>query len=227
MIESLLAFLGDPAHWTGPTGIPTRLLEHIWFTVLAVGLGAAVALPLGFFIGHTGKGAFLVINSGNAFRSLPTLGLVTLAVLLMGLGIVPVLIALVALAVPPILTATYAGIRAVDPQTVDAARGMGMRPRQVLFRVEVPVALPLILSGLGSAALQVISTATVAAYVALGGLGRFLIDGLAVRDYGEMIAGAVLVGLLALVVDGLFAVLTKVLVSRGLRAEDRTTRATA
>jgi osmoprotectant transport system permease protein len=219
MIDSLLAFLADPAHWSGPRGIPVRVLEHLWYTVLAVGAAALIALPLGFYIGHTGRGAFLVINSGNAFRSLPTLGLVTLVVLVLGLGLLPVLVALVVLAIPPILTATYAGIRAVDHQAVDAARGMGMLPRQVLLGVELPVALPLILSGLGSAALQVISTATVAAYVALGGLGRFLIDGLAVRDYGEMIAGALLVGALALTIDALFALLNRLLVSRGLRAD--------
>jgi osmoprotectant transport system permease protein len=221
MIDSLHAFLADPAHWSGSRGIPVRVLEHLWYTVLAVGAAALIALPLGFYIGHTGRGAFLVINSGNAFRSLPTLGLVTLVVLVLGLGLLPVLVALVVLAIPPILTATYAGIRAVDHQAVDAARGMGMLPRQVLLGVELPVALPLILSGLGSAALQVVSTATVAAYVALGGLGRFLIDGLAVRDYGEMIAGALLVGALALGIDALFALLNRLLVSRGLRTSAR------
>jgi osmoprotectant transport system permease protein len=223
MLSGLIDFLTDAANWSGPAGIPTRIGEHLTYTVLALGLASVIALPVGLFIGHTGRGAFLAINSGNAARSLPTLGLVTLAVLLLGLGVVPVLIALVALAVPPILTATYAGIRNVDEQTIDAARGMGMRERQVLVSVELPIAMPLILSGLCSAALQVVSTATIAAYVALGGLGRYLIDGLSVRDYSEMLTGAVLVALLALAIDGLFAMLSRLVVSDGLTGRVRGT----
>jgi osmoprotectant transport system permease protein len=144
-------------------------------------------------------------------------------VLATGTGFLPVLAALVALAVPPILTATYAGVRAVDPQVVDAARGMGMTPPQVLFRAEVPVALPVIFSGVRSAALQVVATATIAAYVALGGLGRFVIDGLAVRSYAEMLTGAVLVALLAITVDLVLAGVQRVVVSPGVTGRFRTT----
>lgn len=226
MLSGLIDFLSDPAHWSGPTGIPTRLLEHLSYTALALAIALLVALPVGMYIGHTGRGAFLAINSGNAARSLPTLGLVTLAVLVLGLGLVPVLIALVALAIPPILTATYAGIQGVDHQTVDAARGMGMRERQVLLQVEMPIALPLVISGICSAALQVVSTATIAAYVALGGLGRYLIDGLAVRDYSEMLGGAVLVGALALVIEGAFVLLARWVVSDGLTGRVRRSVAT-
>jgi osmoprotectant transport system permease protein len=213
---SLLEFLSDPAHWSGPSGIPTRLLEHVWYTLLALGIATAIALPVGLLIGHTNRGAFLAINLGNAARSLPTLGVLILVVLATGIGFTPVLVALVALAIPPVLTATYAGVRAVDPQIVDAARGMGMRAHQVLFRAEVPVALPVIMSGVRSAALQVVATATIAAYVALGGLGRFVIDGLAVRSYAEMLTGALFVALLAITLDLVLAALQRAVVSPGV-----------
>jgi osmoprotectant transport system permease protein len=213
---SLLDFLSDPAHWSGPSGIPTRLLEHVWYTLLALGIATAIALPVGLLIGHTNRGAFLAINLGNAARSLPTLGVLILVVLATGLGFTPVLVALVALAIPPVLTATYAGVRAVDPQIVDAARGMGMRAHQVLFRAEVPVALPVIMSGVRSAALQVVATATIAAYVALGGLGRFVIDGLAVHSYAEMLTGALFVALLAITLDLVLAALQRAVVSPGV-----------
>jgi osmoprotectant transport system permease protein len=213
---SLLEFLSDPAHWSGPSGIPTRLLEHVWYTLLALGIATGIALPVGLLIGHTNRGAFLAINLGNAARSLPTLGVLILVVLATGIGFTPVLVALVALAIPPVLTATYAGLRAVDPQIVDAARGMGMRAHQVLFRAEVPVALPVIMSGVRSAALQVVATATIAAYVALGGLGRFVIDGLAVRSYAEMLTGALFVALLAITVDLVLAALQRAVVSPGV-----------
>jgi len=221
MFDQLIDFLSDSAHWSGPAGIPTRLLEHLQYTGLALAIAAAIALPVGLLIGHTGKGAFLAINAANAARSLPTLGLLTLIVLIAGLGITPVLVALVALAIPPILTATYAGIRNVDPEITDAARGMGMRELQVLLRAELPVAMPLVISGLRSATLQIVSTATVAAFVALGGLGRFLIDGLANQDYSEMLAGAMLVALLAIVLDLVFAVLRRYVVSDGLTGRVR------
>jgi osmoprotectant transport system permease protein len=219
---TFVEFLSDPAHWTGPSGIPVRMLEHTWYTVLALALAAVIALPVGLLIGHTNRGAFFAINLGNAARSLPTLGVLIIVVLSTGIGLTPVLVALVALAIPPILTATYAGIRAVDPQIVDAARGMGMSPRQILFRAEVPVALPVIMSGLRSAALQVVATATIAAYVALGGLGRFVIDGLAVRSYGEMLTGAVLVAFLAITFDLVLAAVQRLAVSPGLTGRIRT-----
>jgi osmoprotectant transport system permease protein len=221
LLRQLFEFLSDPAHWTGSAGIPNRLLQHLGYTGLALLVATAVALPVGLLIGHTGKGAFLAINAGNAARSLPTLGVLILVVLFAGLGITPVLIALVALAIPPILTATYAGVRNVEPDITDAARGMGMTERQVLVRAELPVALPLILSGMRSATLQVVATATVAAYVALGGLGRFLIDGLAVRDYSEMFAGAVLVALLAILLDLAWAGVQRLIVSDGLTGRVR------
>lgn len=215
---NLLSYLFDPAHWTGSQGIPTRLVEHLGYTALTLLIALVVAIPIGAWIGHTGRGGFLVVGLANGLRALPTLGLLVLIVGAIGLGLLGPITALVILAVPPILAGTYAGVRNVDAAVVDAARGMGMRGREVLFGVELPNALPLIIGGIRSAVLQVVSTATIAAYVALGGLGRFIIDGLAVRDFPQMVAGSVLVALLAIVADLLLAGLQRLLVSPGLRA---------
>jgi osmoprotectant transport system permease protein len=216
-VNWVIDFFTNPDNWSGPDGIPTRLLEHLEFSALSLLLAMLIALPLGLWIGHTGKGALFAILSANAARALPTLGLLVLIVLLMGVGtIVPVLIPLVALAVPPILVNTYEGIRNVDPDLRDAAYGMGLRGGQVLGRVLVPTALPLIMLGLRVAAIQVVSTATVAAYVGLGGLGRFIVDGLATKDFPSTIGGAVLVALLALIVQLGFGLVQRVLVSPGV-----------
>jgi osmoprotectant transport system permease protein len=215
---TLFGWLFDPAHWTGPTGIPQRLVEHLGYTALTLVIALVIAVPIGAWIGHTGKGGFLVVGLANGLRALPTLGLLVLLVGAVGIGLLGPLVALVVLAVPPILAGTYAGVRNVDGAVVDAALGMGMRGRDVLFQVELPNALPLILGGVRSSVLQVISTATIAAYVALGGLGRFIIDGLSVRDFGQMIGGSLLVSVLAIVADLLLAGLQKLLVSPGLRA---------
>jgi osmoprotectant transport system permease protein len=212
----LIEFFGNPANWSGPYGIPARLAEHLEFCALALALAALIGVPLGLVVGHTGRGAHLVVITANAARALPTLGLLVLVMLLAGLGTLPVLVPLVALAVPPILVNTYEGVRGVDPDLRDAAYGMGLRGHQVLLRVATPVALPLILLGLRLAAVQVVATATVAAYVGLGGLGRFIIDGLATKDFPSTIGGAVLVVLLALVVQVAFVLVDRVAVSRGV-----------
>jgi osmoprotectant transport system permease protein len=224
------AYLFDGANWqlAEQGSIPHLLLQHIAYTLVTVAISALIALPIGLLIGHTNRGAFLAINIGNAGRSLPTFGLLSLIVTLVGIGTLPVLIVLVVLAIPPILAATYAGIRSVDRSAVDAAIGMGMRPPQVVFRVEVPMALPLIISGLRSATLQVCATATVAAYVGLGGLGRLLIDGLSVNEYDRVFAGAVLVALLAILLDLLGAAVERAVVSPGVRSpRERRTRTTS
>ena len=212
------SYLVDPRRWTGSSGIPARLVEHLGYTALTLVIALIIAVPLGAWIGHTGRGGFVVVGLANGLRALPTLGLLVLIVGAIGLGLLGPIAALVILAVPPILAGTYAGVRNVDSAVVDAARGMGMREREVLFGVELPNALPLIIGGIRSSVLQVISTATIAAYVALGGLGRFIIDGLAVRDFAQMVAGSLLVALLAIVADLLLAALQKLLVSPGLRA---------
>jgi osmoprotectant transport system permease protein len=213
----IFGWLFDPAHWVGPTGVPQRLVEHLGYTALTLLIALVIAVPLGAWIGHTGKGGFIVVGLANGLRALPTLGLLVLLVGAIGIGLIGPLVALVVLAIPPILAGTYAGVRNVDGAVVDAARGMGMRGRDVLFQVELPNALPLIIGGVRSAVLQVISTATIAAFVALGGLGRFIVDGLAVRDFGQMIGGSLLVALLAIVADLLLAGLQKLLVSPGLQ----------
>lgn len=220
------SYLFDPANWDWSAGqsIPQRLLEHLQFTGVALVVAAAIAIPLGLLIGHTNRGAFLAINIGNAGRSLPTFGLLALIVTLVGLGQLPLILVLVVLAVPPMLTTTYAGLRAVDPAAVDSARGMGMSPWQVVFRAEVPIALPLIISGVRSAALQVVATATVAAYVGLGGLGRLLIDGLSLNQYDRVVAGAVLVAALAIVIDLVGGLVQRLVVSPGVSGRTSTRR---
>ena len=223
MIGRIFAWLADGAHWQGSDGILTRLIEHLLYSLTAVVIAALIAIPLGLFIGHTGRGRFLVVNLTGAARAIPSLGLLFLAVLWLGpkfsgdiAFLAPAGLVLVVLAIPPILSGAYAGVEGVDPQARDAAKGMGMRGTEVLRQVEVPCALPLIMSGIRSATLQVIATATIAAVVGLGGLGRFLIDGLAVRDTPQTASGAVLVALLALAVDLVLALVQRSVVSRGL-----------
>jgi osmoprotectant transport system permease protein len=221
-VNSALTWLFDPKHWSGPTGIPTRILEHLGYTALTVLIAAAIAVPLGAIIGHTGRGTFVIAGLSNGLRALPELGLLTLLVLLTYVGLLPVVISLVILALPPILAGTYAGLRNVDRAVVDAAQGMGMRGGTVLLRVELPNALPLILGGIRSATLQVIATATIAAYVAMGGLGRFVIDGNnagpgSPDGYPQMAAGAIVIAVLALVIEGVLEVVQRLAVSPGLR----------
>lgn len=217
-MSGVFSFLLDGANWalSDPDGFPRRILEHLGYTALALVIGFLIAFPLGLLIGHTGKGSFLAINAGNAGRALPTLGVLMLVIGLVGTGLMPVTVALVLLAIPPILTTTYAGIRSVDPATVDAARGIGMTERQTVLGVELPNALPIIIGGVRNAALQVISTATIAAYVGLGGLGRYLFDGLALRDYGRVVAGCVVIAVLAVLLDLSLAALQRAVVSPGV-----------
>jgi osmoprotectant transport system permease protein len=185
-----------------------RVVEHLAYSGLAVGLACLLAVPAGLLIGHTGRGTGLIAGA-NALRALPSLGLMTLLVLLLGAGLIPPTVALVVHAIPPLLSHTAAGIATADRAAVDAARAMGMSGAQVLTQVRIPIALPLMLAGLRSAVLQVVATATIAAYVNLGGIGRFIFDGLAVRDYSRVVLGAVLVAALALVLDGLLALATR------------------
>ncbi|NYF12544.1 osmoprotectant transport system permease protein [Pseudoclavibacter sp. JAI123] len=212
MFNEMLSYFLDPANWVGSASIPARVGEHLWYSLLAVALASVIAFPLGLVIGHTGKGTTFIVATANVLRALPSLGLMTLLVLLMGLGLFPPVIALVILAVPPLLAGVYSGVANVSRATVDAARAMGMTEWQIVWQVELPNAMPLIVAGLRSAVLQVIATATIAAYVNLGGLGRYIFDGLAVTDYGRVLVGAILVTLLALVVDGILALLGRLVV---------------
>ena len=212
-----LAWLTDPGNWAGAGGIPARLLEHLGYSGIVLAAALVLAVPLGLWVGHTGRGSGVVVGLAGALRALPTLGLLTLFTLLMGLGLVPPLLALVLMAVPPILSGTYAGVANVSPALKDAGTAMGMTGGQVLARVELPNAAPVVLGGIRNAALQVVATVTVVAYINLGGLGRYLIDGLAVRDYARMLGSVVLVALLALAVDAVLALVQRLSTSRGLR----------
>ncbi len=198
-------WLADSTHWAGDDGVPHRMVQHLGYTSATVVIAAAVAIPLGFWIGHTGRFRTAAVAVTGALRALPTLGLLTFIVLFIGIGLTPPLIALVVLCIPSLLAGAYSGLESVDRQTIDAARAMGMTEWQILTKVEIPLALPIIVGGFRSATLQVVATATVAAYVSLGGLGRYIIDGQAISDYPQMVAGSVLVVGLALVLDGLFA----------------------
>jgi osmoprotectant transport system permease protein len=209
-------WLTTSAHWQGSTGVPARLAEHLEYTGLTMLFAMVIAIPIGLLVGHTGRGGFVVVGVANGLRALPTLGLLTIVVLAAGLGVLPPVLALTVLAVPPLLAGTYAGIRAVDRAVVDAAKGVGMRGWQVMLQVELPNALPLIFGGIRSAALQVVATATIAAYVGLGGLGRYVIDGIAQQDYTQALAGALLVAVLAIVIDLALVVVQRVVVSPGL-----------
>jgi osmoprotectant transport system permease protein len=204
-VGQAVSYLCTAANWAGPVGLAARTVEHLEYTALAVAVSALIAIPLGLIVGHTGRGTLVVVSLVNALRALPTLGVLRWAVLLWGLGLVPPIVALMLLGIPPLLAGTYAGISAVDRTVVDAARAMGMSELRVLLRVEVPNALPLILGGLRTATLQVVATATVAAYASLGGLGRYLIDGIKVRQFHIALVGALMVAALALILDAALA----------------------
>jgi osmoprotectant transport system permease protein len=219
VVNGVLTWLTDPAQWSGPEGILVRLLQHVYYSLLATALATAIALPIGILIGHTGRGALVVVNLTNLGRALPTFGIIVLVFTLAGVGFTPVLVALVALAVPPIVTNSYAGIRSVDREVREAAEGMGMRGRQVLWQVELPVAMPLIMAGIRTSAVQVVATATLAAVVGLGGLGRFLIDGFSQQDLDQVVGGAILVAVVALLTELVLARVQTLVVSPGLARE--------
>jgi osmoprotectant transport system permease protein len=205
LLNDALAWLGDAANWQGPGGVPTRTLQHLAITAGSVGAAVAVALPTGILIGHSRRGAGLVGALTGAARAIPTLGLLTLFGLAYGIGLQASAVALVVLAIPSVLAGAYAGVQSVDAATVSAAKAVGMRPHQAILRVELPLASPVILGGVRAATLQVVATATLAAYIADFGLGRYLFAGLKSRDYPQMLAGALLVAALALILELAFA----------------------
>ncbi|HET8789523.1 MAG TPA: ABC transporter permease [Actinomycetes bacterium] len=227
VVTEVLAWLTDPAQWSGPDGIPVRTLQHLWYSLLATAVAAAIALPVGIFIGHTGRGATFAVNLTNLGRAIPSLGIIILMFTVFGFGVAPILITLFALAIPPIVTNSYIGVHSVDPDVRQAAEGMGMRGRQVLWQVELPMAMPLIMAGIRTSAVQVVATATLAAYVGLGGLGRYLIDGLAQRDLAEVVGGAILVAVLSLLTELVLGRVQALVVSKGLaeRGADAAVRA--
>ncbi|MDF9714580.1 ABC transporter permease subunit [Nocardioides sp. ChNu-153] len=217
LLLEALRWLGEADHWSGEGGVTARLLQHLAVSALVVGIAAAVALPLGVLVGHTGRGRGLVVVTASAARAVPTLGLLTLVALASGIGLTAPVLALVVLAAPPLLAGAYAGVESVDRVTVDAARAVGMSEAQVVRRVELPLAAPLVVGGLRSATLQVVATATLAAYTADVGLGRLLFAGLKARRYDEMLAAALLVAALALVLELLLAGLQRLVSPAGVR----------
>jgi osmoprotectant transport system permease protein len=198
LVGGVIRWFLDPANWSGSNGVPTRLTEHLVISGLSMAIALGVALPVGLAIGHTGRAQRLVIAVAGVGRAVPSYALLILSVGFLGLSIVAALPALVLLAIPPILVNSATAIRDVDRDIVEAGRAMGMSELGVLRDVELPPALPVVVAGIRVATLQVIATATLAALVAGGGLGRYIVDGFALQDYARMIAGAVLVGGLAL-----------------------------
>jgi osmoprotectant transport system permease protein len=223
LVTATVQWLADPQQWQGPNGIPARLLEHVYLSAVSLGIAALVAMPLGLWIGHTGRLSWLTVSSANAWRALPSFAVIGLLVPFttridpnLGFTLYPTVIAMILLAGPPILVNSYEGIAGVDRDLVDAARGMGMRERQILFRLEVPLALPVIATGIRLAAIQVIATATLGAVFGFGGLGRFILLGDANLNNGELFGGVFLVAALALITYALFVLLERRLVSPGL-----------
>jgi len=213
----------DPTHWQGTDGIPTRVGEHLLLSGVSLAIAIVVALPVGIGVGHTGRGALLVINVAGIGRALPSLAILALALPLafglgLGLGFWPTVIALVPLGIPLILLSSFTAIREVDREIVEVARGMGMGERQVLRTVELPLAAPVILDGIRTAAVTIVATATLGALVASGGLGRYIVDGLARQDQPRLFVGALLVALLAIATEIGFAWLARVVVPKPLRS---------
>lgn len=229
ILSEVWTWLTSGDSWSGDGGITARTLEHLGYTALTMVLAVAIAVPLGTWIAHSGRGAWL-ITVANTARAVPSLGLLLILVLWLqpkfqgetNLGfLLPSIVALVVLALPPLLAGAYSGVSEVDPAARDAATGMGMTGSEVFFKVELPCALPLIFSGIRSATLQVVATATIAAFTGLGGLGRYVIDGRQTSQSDMMIGGAVLVAVLALVLELVLAVVQRSVVSPGLGGRAR------
>ncbi len=223
-IGEVVAWFTSPEQWSGNNSIPLRLWEHVSLSAAALAAGIAIALPVGLYIGHTGKGARTVIAVANIGRAVPSLGwlgiVYPISVALLargGLGFWPTFVALVALALPPIVTNTYAGLREVDPDLREAGRGMGMRETELLRRVEIPIALPVILAGVRASAVTVVATATLSSIVGGGTLGAYVVQGLFINDMPRVVGGAIMVAALALLTEWAFATLQRRSVSAGLR----------
>ncbi|MBG0717165.1 ABC transporter permease [Microbacterium sp. 2C] len=212
------AWIFSPDRLTGSLPLPLAVWQHLAFTFGSVAIAAVIAIPLGWLIGHTGRGREIAVALSGAARALPSLGLVVLLVLLLGVvhKTEAAVVAFVLLAIPSILAGAYAGFEAIDRTVIDAGRAVGMTEWQVLWKIEVPLGLPLLIGGLRSATLQVVATVTIAAYVGLGGLGFFIIQGIQIRSFPQILGASLIVVVLALALDGLFALLQHVVVPRGV-----------
>jgi osmoprotectant transport system permease protein len=216
-LGQVAAWFADRHHWTGDFGVPHRLVEHLAMSAAATATAALIALPIGLILGHLGRGGVVAINASNVGRAIPSFAILVFALQVFGIGATPAFVALVALAVPPILTNAYVGVVEVDPDLKEAARGLGMSARRVLFGVEVPIAMPVIMAGIRTSGVQVVATATLAALVAWGGLGRFIVDGISQRDFVQVFAGALLVATVAMSAEAGLAYLQWLATPRGLR----------
>lgn len=224
-LSETVAFLTDPASWAGPNGIPVRLFEHVAISGASLAIALAIALPIGIWIGHTGRLTGLAINSATLWRALPSLAVIAIVLPITapldrqaGFTTYPTVVAMVVLAVPPILVNAYTGIATVERELVEAGRGLGMSERQLLARVELPLSVPVIAAGIRSATIQVIATATLGAVFGFGGLGRYLVDGMStisIGGLGQLLGGVVLVVVLVLATDLLFAAVQRVATARG------------
>ena len=216
-LESTLDYILDADHWTGAMGLGTLIAQHVGYSLLGVGVSAIIGVPLGWWVGHTGRGRGLAVAVSGAVRALPTLGLITLFGLALGIGLRAPLLALVILALPSVLAGAYTGIEAADHMAVDGARASGMSEVQVLTRVEIPLGAPQLVGGLRSASLQVIATATLAAYTGAGGLGSLMFLGLKTQEYTMMLVASLLVVVLALFSEAVFSTVQRAVAPAGTR----------
>lgn len=219
LFAEALAWLFAPERWEGPYALPVLLGQHLYYTAISVLIAAVIALPAGWLIGHTGRGREIAVAISGAARAIPSFGLMVLLVLLLGVLRVPeaAVITFVLLAIPSLLAGAYTGLEAIDRRVIDAARAMGMTQWQVFVKVELPLGLPLLVGGIRSALLQVIATVTIAAYVNLGGLGWPIIQGIPLRRFDQVLGGAILVALLALIVDLVLAAAQRMAEPAGVR----------
>jgi osmoprotectant transport system permease protein len=230
-MDGVVAWLTDPSHWTDTTGVPNRVFEHLYLCALSLALATLVAFPVALYIGHTGKLAGIAVNVANIGRAIPSYAMMGILLPIslalapvigydpgLGLAFLPVFGAMTLLAIPPILVQTWAGLRSVDRELIEAARGMGMSERRILTSIELPLASSVIVGGFRTATLQVIATATIGAIFAFGGLGRFIFDGKLNQDSAQLVSGAILVTVLAVFIDMLLAGLQRLLTPKALRA---------
>lgn len=223
-VVSVIEWFTDPANWTGENGIPVRTWQQIEISLWAMAIALVIALPIALVLGHKRKGMFLATNVGNIGRAVPTLGVLTILASIpeIGIGNLAAILALALFAIPPVLTNTYTGLAGVDDEVRDAARGMGMSGTGILARVEVPLAIPLIAAGIRTATVQVVATASLAALVGSGGLGRYVVDGFALQDNTLIIAGAILTAGLAVIAELVLSQVQRMVTPKGLRTLSRT-----
>ncbi|AMB60400.1 ABC transporter permease [Microterricola viridarii] len=211
-----IAWIFNPALQSAPGALPQRILEHLGYTFGATAIAALIAVPLGYYIGHTGRGREIAVAFTGGMRALPSLGVLILIALGLGIGFEAPLLTFVLLAIPPVLSGAYSGLQAIDRRVIEAATAMGMTPLQVLVRVEIPLGLPLLIGGLRAGILQVVATATLAAYVSGGALGGYIFLGIATRNYTEMLGASIVITVLALVLEAVFALIQKFVTPRGV-----------